>query len=69
MLLGKAESAGISLQMDLPDDLPVVFADPEKARRVVMNLATNAIKFSPRGSTVRITGRRLEDEIEIAVHD
>ena len=69
MLVRKAEAAGITLQVECTAGLPDVFADPEKARRVVMNLATNAIKFSPRGSTVRIVGRRLDDEVEIAVHD
>lgn len=69
LLARKAESAGITLRFACPADLPTVFADREKARRIVINLATNAIKFSPRGSTVRITAQDLGEDVEIAVRD
>lgn len=49
----KAAIRGVELRFDLAHDLPPVFCDPEKAGRIVTNLAVNAIKFSgPHGRVV-----------------
>jgi two-component system sensor histidine kinase KdpD len=44
------------LEFALPDELPLVRADAAQLERVFSNLIENAIKFSPPGSPVRITG-------------
>lgn len=44
------------IEMRLPDDLPLVKADPVQMERVFENLIENAIKFSPEGAPVRIDG-------------
>ncbi len=41
-------------EMDFPDDLPAVFADEARIRQVLDNLVSNAIKYSPRGGSIRI---------------
>lgn len=70
LLARKAAARSIRLAEEVPADLPAVFADEEKVRRIIMNLATNAIKFSPEGSEVRLTARALASgDVEIAVHD
>lgn len=70
LLRRKAEAKGIRLGVEVARDLPEVFVDDEKARRVVMNLATNAIKFGPSGSEVRISGVRSDDgDIEVSIFD
>ena len=45
-------------EIELPDRLPRVLADPDKINQVVVNLVSNAIKFTPEGGLIRI---RLED--------
>jgi signal transduction histidine kinase len=40
---------GLSLTVDMPDDLPRVQADPERLHQVVMNLLSNAVKFTHEG--------------------
>lgn len=52
-------------------EVPLVKADPEKIRRAVLNLADNAVKFTPPGGRVRITVDydREKEEILIAVSD
>jgi len=46
------------VQVELPDRLPRVLADPDKIHQVVVNLVSNAIKFTPDSGLIRI---RLED--------
>lgn len=43
-----------SLEVEVPDALPFVFADESKMSQIVTNLITNAIKYSPRGGTVHV---------------
>ena len=42
--------------LDIPEDLPTVAGDPELLEEVVVNLVDNAVKYSPGGGPVRITG-------------
>jgi PAS domain S-box-containing protein len=44
-------------------------ADPDKLRQVLDQLVSNAVKFSPAGGTVVVSGRRLDDAVEVAVLD
>jgi two-component system phosphate regulon sensor histidine kinase PhoR len=51
----QAESAGLSLTVDLPPDLPAVLVDGDRLGQVVANLIHNAIKFTPPGGQILIT--------------
>jgi len=44
------------LHLRVPDDLKV-YADPERVRQVMVNLLSNANKYSPEGSPIEITAR------------
>ncbi|MDQ3205211.1 MAG: ATP-binding protein [Pseudomonadota bacterium] len=46
-----AQQRGIDFRIEAPKGLPVQ-ADPDKLERVVVNLLSNAFKFTPRGGTV-----------------
>src|SRR6266849_6338566 len=46
-----------------------VLADAGKLKQMLLNLVSNAIKFTPEGGTVTITARRLQGSVEIAVAD
>lgn len=43
-----------SVEVDLPDDLPEILADPVLVQRIVANLTANALRFSPAGVRPRI---------------
>ncbi len=45
------------LALDFPADFPLIEADPDKIDQVLTNLVNNAIKYSPQGGTVRVSGR------------
>ena len=49
--------------------LPPVDADPDAVERVLTNLISNAIKYSPAGSTVRVKAQALAGVVAIEVAD
>lgn len=63
-----AEQKGISLCDETPDDL-VVCIDPPMIGTVLRNIISNALKFSNRGSCVRITARQDGGMVTVAVRD
>jgi two-component system sensor histidine kinase KdpD len=60
---------GSSLDFGLPPDLPLVRADAAQLERVFSNLIENAIKFSPSGASVRITGGTGGGRVTVRVID
>jgi len=57
------------IEVDFPPDFPPVPGDPDKIDMVLTNLLDNAIKFSPHGGTITITGEASEKEVLVSVID
>jgi len=57
------------IMAEVPPDLPIVFADEARITQVLSNLISNAIKYSPEGTEVRITGHATPNEVVITVAD
>jgi signal transduction histidine kinase len=57
------------LATDFPSEFPAVPADEERLRQVLTNLLNNAIKYSPDGGTIRVSGRVQPDQVVISVRD
>lgn len=53
-----ARKAKVKLRHDLPDDLPVLAADPGKVQQVLINLLSNAVKFNGSGGEVVVSAER-----------
>ena len=56
-----AESRGLALVLDADDGRPHVIANPTAMRQILLNLLTNAIKFTPSGGDVRVVTGYIED--------
>jgi len=61
-------SKGLYLDADAPDDLPIMFCDAVRIRQVLINLLSNAGRFTERGG-VKVTARHQGREILISVAD
>ena len=53
----RAQEGGLSATVDIPPDLPLLRGDERKTMQIVLNLVTNAIKFSPNGGCIEIACR------------
>lgn len=70
LIAPKASANKVELVEEIEDALPDVFVDAEKVGRIIVNLAINAIKFSPEGSRITIWARHAAGGlIEIGVTD
>lgn len=49
---GRADEAGITLNKSLPENPPYLVADPRSLKQMLLNLMSNAIKFTSPGGTV-----------------
>jgi len=57
----RAASAQVTLETDVPGDLPPVLADRARLAQVFQNLLDNAIQHGPAGSVVWVAARRTPD--------
>jgi PAS domain S-box-containing protein len=57
------------LTVEIPANLPPVLVDPDLLERILLNLLSNAMKYSPAESPIRLEAWRKEGEIEISVID
>ncbi len=59
------------IQVELPEDLPLVPMDHEQMEQVLTNLLENALKYSPAGSVIRVQARVINPpgELEVRISD
>lgn len=54
----QAEAAGLSIDIELPDELPVIDSDGSRIRQILGNLLSNAVKYTERGEVTVTVGTR-----------
>ncbi len=77
VMQGMAVKRGVQLEVDVPPGLPTVRWDPVRFKQILYNLASNAVKFSPEGGSVRLRAELLPAErspvegeaVRVSVHD
>jgi len=60
---------GARLQLDIPPDLPPLFADPQRITAVLRNLIENAAKYSPPDAPIHINAHCEDGQIIIKIKD
>ena len=70
MVAERAQRAGLKLKVELADNLPALNADERRMTQVLLNLATNAVKFTPAGGTITLSAAPdTTDNLVISVAD
>ena len=69
LLALKAREAGIEIGTRVAADLPDVVADRRALNQILINLISNAIKFTPRGGSVTVGAVRDGDRLVLSVED
>ncbi|MEH6629673.1 MAG: PAS-domain containing protein [Halopseudomonas aestusnigri] len=55
MIVYRAESQNISFNLNLPEDLPYLYGDPRRVKQILVNVLSNAVKFSTEGGKVSVS--------------
>lgn len=55
--------------VDMPKKLPLVYADQLRLERILYNLLENAVKYSPKGGTIRVFAKSEKQHLVTAVSD
>ncbi|HEY1919191.1 MAG TPA: DUF4118 domain-containing protein [Streptosporangiaceae bacterium] len=61
--------AGRNVLVEIADTVPEVYADPGILERVIVNLTSNALRYSPEGDPPLLTASALGDRVELLVID
>jgi PAS domain S-box-containing protein len=63
------ESAGLTLSLDIAPELPIVEGDGGQLERVLLNVLSNAVKFSNAGGAVLVTAKAEAGHVVVSVED
>jgi PAS domain S-box-containing protein len=65
----QTQSSEHTIKVDFPDRFPIVLGDEDRLEQVLSNLISNAIKYSPNGGEILISGQVHTRQIVICVKD
>jgi cell cycle sensor histidine kinase DivJ len=69
LMRGQADRAGVQLRGVLPREPLEGRADRRAVKQIVLNLISNALKFTPNGGAVTVTARAAGETLEIVIAD
>ncbi|MEX2426105.1 MAG: ATP-binding protein [Thermomicrobiaceae bacterium] len=60
---------GVSVQLELPDNLPVVAVDPGRTIQILNNLLGNALRYTPPGGSVTVSAQPESTIVRVRIED
>lgn len=69
MFQPQADAKGLTVEVLLPEELPLVDVDRERIGQVVRNLLANAFTYTPSGGRITITAKPREGQIAVSIRD
>lgn len=70
LVRGRIDKKEQKLIVDVPDTLPAIAADALRLKQILINLMTNATKFTPEGGSIEVLARSNPDEtLTITIKD
>ncbi|MBT7191832.1 MAG: HAMP domain-containing histidine kinase [Anaerolineae bacterium] len=60
---------GVSLESQIPSDLPLVQADEHRIIQVLTNLLANALHYTTKGGEVKLSASQFDSEIQVTIRD
>jgi signal transduction histidine kinase len=69
VMMSKAQETNVQIRVDVPNDMPLMEADRDKIKQVLLNLISNAIKYNRPNGSVIVTGSFTEAELSMVVQD
>ncbi|NTV62251.1 MAG: HAMP domain-containing protein [Oscillochloris sp.] len=65
----QCEDEELELLVDLPSELPPVYADQQRIEQVLINVLVNAIRYTPAGGTIKIGAEQSAAALRLIVRD
>jgi signal transduction histidine kinase len=65
----RTQSDKHSIEVEFPENFPVILGDEDRIAQVLSNLISNAIKYSPGGGKIRVQGDVRPDHVIVCVSD
>lgn len=59
----------LELALEIPEEARKVQADYSQIKRVLINLVNNAVKFTPAQGKIKITGQKVDNQVQVDVSD
>ncbi len=69
VMMTKAQETNIQIRVDVPNDMPLMEADRDKIKQVLLNLVSNAVKYNRPNGSVIINGNYTDTELSMSVQD
>jgi K+-sensing histidine kinase KdpD len=69
VMMTKAQENNLQIRIDVPNDMPLMEADRDKMKQVLLNLMSNAIKYNRPNGSVIVTGNFTDTELVIVIQD